>query len=167
MHKQLIRLALGLCLGAAAGAGAAAGNKALARPQEAPLTPASYEAARKTIDRQFAADRKACARLRGHASEVCQAQAEGRQQAEKARLEARHDPSPEKVEASKFAIAQANFQVAMEKCDGHQGKARSRCRQEARAAREAAERQARVEKVRATGGIFGEDKPAPPAARKS
>ena len=166
MHKQLIQLALVLWLGAATAAGAATANKALMLPSDAPLTQASFEAAKAGLARQLSADRAACARLSGHAREVCEAQARGRHKAELARLQARHDPGPEQVEAFRFAVAEANYEVALEKCEPLQRKAKSRCRKDARAAREAAERQARVEKVEATGGIFG-DRSARKGAAKS
>jgi len=153
--SRLISLALVLALGAG---GALAANKALERPasEKAPLTEARYEAAQAAIDRQFEADRKACERARRSARDVCHAQAKGRQKAEHARLDARYRPSPDTVEAAKFAIADANFEVAKAKCDALKGRAESRCMREAKAARVAARRQARVEKVEATGGIYGE-----------
>jgi hypothetical protein len=44
--------------------------------------------------------------------------------------------------------------VAKAKCDALKGKAEDRCMKEAKAAREAAIRQAKVEKVQETGGPF-------------
>lgn len=162
--SKLIGLALVLALGAG---GAQAGNKALELPAsaKAPLTKARYEAAKAAIDRRFEADQKTCERLRGNAEDVCHAQAQGRQKAERAKLEARYRPSPEAVEEAKFTIAEANFEVAKEKCDALEGRAARRCMKEARAAREAARRQARVEKVESTGGIYGEDAAGKAAAR--
>jgi hypothetical protein len=51
-------------------------------------------------------------------------------------------------------IAQANYDVAKAKCSALQDKARDRCGQQAKLAREAAIRQAKVEKVQETGGMF-------------
>lgn len=162
--SRLISLALVLALGAG---GALAANKALELPEseKAPLTKARYEAAKVAIDRQFDADRKACERVRRNAREVCNAQAEGRQQAERAKLEARYRPSPDLVEEAKFAIADANFDVAKAKCEALKGRAEDRCMKEAKAAREAARRQARVEKVESTGGIYGEGAAGKAAAK--
>jgi hypothetical protein len=169
IQQSFIGVAMALCLGSA---WAAAGNKALDAParDKAPLTKAAFEAGKKSIERQFDADKKACGRLKGQARDVCQAQAEGRQEAEMAKLEARHRPSPEKTQEAKEAVAEANFKVAKEKCDALKGDAKDKCIDAAKAAREAAVRQARVEKVDSTGGVFGKgtaEKSAPKPARPS
>ena len=52
-------------------------------------------------------------------------------------------------------MADANYGVAREKCEAREGRRQDRCVDEAKAAREAANRQARVEKVDSTGGVFG------------
>jgi hypothetical protein len=164
INSTLAALAVALCLGSTAWA--AAGNKALEVPATAkgPLTKAAFEAGRKSIERQYDADRKACGRLKGQAKDVCQAQAKGRQEAETAKLEARYKPSPDKTQQAKEVTAQANFKVAKEKCETLKGDAKDKCIDLAKAAREAAVRQARVEKVDSTGGVFGKgavDKAAP------
>lgn len=166
MQYQLIRMCvvLGLAVG---GASAFAKNKALELPaaEKAPLTQASYEAARTAIERRFDADQKACERLRGHAQDVCHAQAKGKQKSDRAMLDARYKPSPDSVESAKFATADANYEVDKAKCGARKGKARSRCIADAKAGREAARRQARVEKVEATGGIYGEGAAGKAAAK--
>lgn len=143
-----------LCF-AAAGVLAAPGNPALAKAA-APMTKQQYEAAKARIAAQLDADRKLCVALQGDKQEVCETQAEGREKAEKARLEARYQRTPEAALEAKLATAEANYEVARAKCDLLKGKAEKRCEKEAKAARQAAVRQARVEKVDATGGIFGE-----------
>ncbi|HEX7889681.1 MAG TPA: hypothetical protein VF522_10005 [Ramlibacter sp.] len=157
MQYQLIRFFLAVAI-AAGGAGAFAKNKALEVPaaEKAPLTQAAFDAAKAAIDRQLDVDKKACDRLRGNAADVCHAQAQGKQKADRALLEARYKPGPDAAEAAKFATADANFEVEKVKCEARKGKARSRCVAEAKAGREAARRQARVEKVESTGGIYGE-----------
>lgn len=147
--------AAALCFAWSAGVSAAPGNPALGKPA-APMSKAQYEAAKARIAAQLKADQKLCATLGGDGQEVCEAQAEGREKAEKARLEARYRRTPETALAAKLATAEANYEVARARCDLLKGKAEKRCEQEAKAAREAAVRQARVEKVDATGGIFGD-----------
>ncbi|NNU42115.1 hypothetical protein [Ramlibacter montanisoli] len=66
-----------------------------------------------------------------------------------------------------MATAEAHYEVARARCDLLKGKAEKRCEKDAKAAREAAIRQARVEKVDATGGIFGEGAKGKAAAGKS
>lgn len=156
-YQLIIRISVAVAL-AIGGAGAFAKNKALELPaaEKAPLTAATYEAAKTAIDRTFGADSKACERLRGNAQDVCLAQAKGKQKSDRALLEARYQPSPDTVESAKFATADANYEVDKARCEARKGKAKSRCIREAKAGREAARRQARVEKVEATGGIFRE-----------
>ena len=166
MHRKLISTVFLLCsLGA--GSAMAAGNKALEAPARAnvPLTRQAYEAAKVAIEKQRDADKKACRRLKGDAKDVCHAQAEGREKAGKAQLEARWKRTPDAVEEARFATADANYKVAREKCAALKDEAEDRCIDEAKAAREAARRHARVEKVDSTGGIFGEGAAGKPGAR--
>ncbi len=154
MNRFFISGAAALCFASSAVL-AAPGNPAIGKPV-APLTQQDYRAAKLRIEAQLEADRKLCASLKGDKREVCDAQAKGREKAEKAKLEARYKPSPDTVAEAKIATAEANYEVARAKCELLKGKAEKRCEKEAKAAREAAVRQARVEKVDATGGIFGE-----------
>lgn len=147
--------AAALCFALSAGVLAAPGNPALGKPA-APMSKQQYEAAKARIAAQLKADQKLCQALKGDRREVCDAQAEGREKAEKAQLEARYKPSPENTLEAKVATAEANYEVARARCELLKGKAEKRCEKEAKAAKEAAIRQARVEKVDATGGIFGE-----------
>ncbi len=168
MNRFFISGAAALCLASSAAVLAAPGNPAISKAV-APLTQQGYEAAKLRIEAQLKADRKLCASLKGDEGEVCDAQAKGREKAEKAKLEARYKPTPDTVAEAKIATAEANYEVAKAKCDLLKGKAEKRCEKEAKAAREAAIRQARVEKVDATGGIFGEGAKgkAGPASGKS
>lgn len=165
MNKQVISLVLALGLATAGWAAnpAAAPSGASAQP----LSKAQYEAARAKVEAQRKADDRACKRVKGHARELCNAQAKGREKAELARLAARHEPSPEATQEAKFAVAEANHDVAKVECKVRKGKAKDRCMDAAKAAREAAERQARVEKVQSTGGIYGRDEDKPAKSGKS
>jgi hypothetical protein len=154
--------AAALCF-AAAGVLAAPANPALGKPA-APMSKQQYEAAKARIGAQSKADQKLCEALKGDPRDVCDAQAKGREKAEKAQLEARYKRDPETSLEAKITTAEANYEVARAKCDLLKGKAEKRCEKEAKAAKEAAIRQARVEKVDATGGIFGEGAARKPAA---
>jgi hypothetical protein len=153
MKKHLCAIVALLCMAGAPGAWAAL-NKAAA-PTHAPLTKEGYEKAKAAIQAQHAADRKACERVKAETKDLCQAQAEGRQKAERAALEARYQRTPEASLEARNVTADANYEVAREKCELMKRKLRKKCLQEAKAAREAALRHARVEKVETTGGIFG------------
>lgn len=119
------------------------------------MSKSAYEAAKDHIEAQYKADRKFCGGLKDHLQELCQAQARGKADAAKAELEARYDPSPEATLEARRVIAEANYKVDKVECEAKRDDdARDRCIDMAKAAREAAVRQAKVEKVQATGGYF-------------
>lgn len=131
---------------------AAAGATTL--PKHPPLSHQAYTAQKAQIAAQLDANRKLCDSMKGNTRDVCEAEARGRADALKAELEARYKPSPEASFESRSVTAEANYTVAKAKCNAFKGAPRDRCMKEAKAAREAALRQAKVEKVRETGGAF-------------
>src|SRR5215218_4993627 len=145
MKSMLVSVAVVCCLGAGAVAAGTPGG----------MGKAGFEAAKAKIEAQAKADHKTCTRVKREIRDVCEAEAKGREKAEMAKLEARYKPSPDKTQDAKNAIAEANYDVAREKCDAMKGSAKKTCIKEAKAGREAAIRQARVEKVDSTGGMFG------------
>jgi hypothetical protein len=149
MTRSFIYLAVASCLAAVAHAAPQAPHSA-----RAPMTQAAYAAEKQKIAAEFQVDRKTCASVKGSVREVCDAQARGKQDAALAELEARYHPSPELELKAKTVTADANYEVAKAKCAALEGKAKDRCGKQAKLAREAAIRQAKVEKVQETGGIF-------------
>ena len=151
---KLCSLALLACLAA----GAFAASKLPARP--APMTKQVYEAEKAKIEAEAKADRKLCAAFKGDRKNVCETEARGRADALEAELEARYKPSPEAILKAKYVTADANYAVAKAKCRTVTGDARDDCMSHAKLAREAAKRQAKVEKVQETGGPFASSSPA-------
>ena len=154
MRTTDVILALGFALGA---------GSALAAPlpkAPAPMTKQQFEAEQRRIETQHKADRRYCDGLKvgKHLKAVCHAQAEGKAEALQAELEAKYRPSPEASLKAKTVTAEANYEVEKTRCEARKGKAKDRCMDLAKAGREAAIRQARVEKVEETGGIFNKDK---------
>lgn len=137
IKNSLFSLALALGLGIAGSAGAAPA-----------ISKDAYRATQKRIDQQEKTERKACGRLKANARDVCEAEARGKAVGARAELEARYKPSPDAERDAKETKADADYGVAKERCDdAAKGKARSHCLKQAKAAREAAVRQAKVEKV--------------------
>ena len=130
------------CLGAAGNAAADVGG----------LDEAAYKAAEKSIATRYKADRKACARLKANAKDICVAEAKGKESVARARLEAQYEPSPEAERVVKDTQADADYAAAKERCDD-KGRMKKACREEAEAAHEAAVRQAKVEKVERVNGL--------------
>ncbi|MBK6007008.1 hypothetical protein JJB11_12980 [Ramlibacter ginsenosidimutans] len=131
---------------------AAAGATTL--PKHPPLTKQAYAAQKAQIDAQLEANRKLCGNMKGNTQDICEVEAKARADALKAELEARYKPSPESIFQSRSVTAEANYAVAKAKCSVVKGTAKDRCTKDAKAAREAALRQAKVEKVQETGGAF-------------
>ncbi|HEX2543826.1 MAG TPA: hypothetical protein VHL79_03045 [Ramlibacter sp.] len=132
-----------------------------------PLTKQAYEAGKKRIDAEYKTDQKTCRTVKGHAREVCQVEAKGKADSARAELEADYKPSPEASQKAKNVIADANYDVAKKNCEAHKGDAKDKCQEMAKLAREAAIRQAKVEKVEETGGPFGNGAAATKKSSKS
>lgn len=130
-------------------------GRALADASPLPMTEQAYEAQKAGIAADYASDRRACGRLQGHAEDLCEVQAKGKRDARLTKLEARYQPDPDRIFEAKMVTAKAHYAIARVKCRALEGNARKRCVRQAKAAREAAERQAVVEKVEQTGGIYG------------
>lgn len=135
-------------------AGLVLSGAAVAAEPAAKMSRSAYEAAKARIEAQYESDRKLCRKVQGQARKVCRAQAEGRADALKAELEAKYKPSPEAWREAKEVTAEANYEVALARCEALKGKAEDRCERQAELARDAAIRQAKVEKVKETGGAF-------------
>lgn len=140
-----------LCL---AGSAHAAGAPQPRAHSTQPMTKQAFEAGKKKIAAQYKLDRQTCRTVKGLVREVCELEAKGKADAARAELEARHEPSPEATQNAKNVIAEANYDVARKKCEAKKGDAKDRCVEQAKLAREAGIRQAKVEKVEETGGPF-------------
>jgi hypothetical protein len=102
--------------------------------------------------------------VKGQLHDVCEVEAKGRRDSLLADLEAQFKPSADASFKAKNVTADANFEVARKKCDAQKGDAKDRCVKLAKGAREAAIRQAKVEKVEETGGPFGNNRTRAAAA---
>ncbi|RYF32835.1 MAG: hypothetical protein EOO21_06410, partial [Comamonadaceae bacterium] len=137
--KALVGLAASLCLVGLSHADAS----------DDPLPQDQLKAARASIEAQHKAARKACGPLKGDREEICLLEAKGKAQVARARLDASQDPTPESEQAAKEVEADADYALAKAKCGASADKARKACIAKARSTREAAVRQAKVEKVQA------------------
>lgn len=107
----------------------------------------AFRAAQDRIEAQAQAQQKACGRFQGNARDICEAQAKGREKVAKAQLKAQYRPSPEAEKLAKVTRAEADYDVAKLRCAALKDPARDRCIDQAKDAREAAIRLAKVEKV--------------------
>jgi hypothetical protein len=114
---------------------------------EPPMSKEAFEAAVQKVELQGKSERKACDTKKGRAGELCTREAKAREKIARAELEAQYKPSPDSWQEARNVKADAEYDVAKEKCGDLKGTAKDQCVKSAKAAREAAIRLAKVEKV--------------------
>jgi hypothetical protein len=135
-----------------AGLGIAGPGMAQAATQKAASTQMSkdaYATAKKDADAQYKTDRQSCSTLSGNAKDICVAEAKGKLDVAKAEAEATYVHTPKARENARIAHAQANYKVAMEKCDDLAGNNKDVCVKEAKAALVKGKADAKVDRVAA------------------
>ena len=115
----------------------------------APITKEAYDQRVKSAEAQYKADTDACASRSGNAKDICLADAKGREKMAKADAEAALVNTPKAREDARIARAEANYNVAKEKCDDLSGNAKDVCVKEASAQLTKAKADAKVDRVAA------------------
>ena len=138
MSKLMISLlaAAGIAFAGVAGA---ADNKTMSRD--------AYKAQEDRVEAQYKADKERCSSLSGNAKDVCQAEAKGKEKVAKAQLEADYKNTDKARNEARVARADADYDVAKEKCDDLSGNQKDVCVKQAKAAHEKAKADAKVAKV--------------------
>ena len=94
-----------------------------------------YKAAEKNIVIEYKSAKASCGSFADNVRDICLVEAKGKEKVAKAELEARYKPSRKanfKVSATR---ANADYELAKEKCDGKAGNDKAVCLKEAKAAR--------------------------------
>ena len=127
MSKLMISLlaAAGIAF---AGAANAADSKTMSR--------GAYKADKDKIEAQYKADKERCGSMSGNAKDVCQAEAKGKEKVAKAELEANYKNTDKARIDARMAKADADYDVAKEKCDDLSGNAKDVCVADAKAQHE-------------------------------
>ena len=138
MSKLMISLlaAAGIAF---AGAANAADNKTMSRD--------AYKADKDKIEAQYKADKDQCKSMSGNAKDVCQAEAKGKEKVAKAELEANYKNTDKAHNDARVAKADADYDVAKEKCDDLKGNDKDVCVKQAKATHTKAKADAKVAKV--------------------
>ena len=138
MSKLMISLlaAAGIAFAGAAGA---ADNKTMSRD--------AYKAQEDRVEAQYKADKERCSAMTGNAKDVCQAEAKGKEKVAKAELEANYKNTDKARNDARVAKADADYDVAKEKCDDLSGNQKDVCVKQAKAAHTQAKANAKVAKV--------------------
>lgn len=114
-----------LAIGLAFSVGAMAGN----------MSKEQYKFLENNLGAEYTAAKAGCNSLAGNANDICAAQATGRMNVAKAELEASYKPSVKTRYDARAASADADYSVAMEKCDNAAGNAKEVCVTKAKTAK--------------------------------
>ena len=94
-----------------------------------------YRAAKARIEAESDAAEARCAALRGSAKDICEEEADGREKIAEAELEQQYKPSPRNARKLAQARIEAEYELALERCDALEGAAEKNCEKEAEARR--------------------------------
>lgn len=102
------------------------------------MSKVDYKAGKDKISAMYKTDKAACSSLSGNASDICKAEAKGKEEVAVAELEASYQPTSKNRYQARVAKADADYGVAKEKCDDLAGNTKDVCVKEAKAAQTAA-----------------------------
>ena len=105
------------------------------------MSGAEYSAAKKQIKADYKVAKAACDKLDGNAEDICEAEAKGKEKIAEAELQHRRSATSANARKLALAKADADYEVAKERCDDSSGDAKDACMKEA----EAAEARAKAE----------------------
>lgn len=144
MNKIMLAVLMTTGLGFS-GAGFAQTNAP--KPNSTPMSKDTYTLAIKTADDQYKVDKDACGSMSANTKDICQAEAKGKEKVAKADAEAAYKNTPKTREAARVAHAQAQYDVAAEKCDDQAGNTKDVCIKEAKADLVKGKADAKVDRV--------------------
>jgi hypothetical protein len=117
------------------------------------------------IEAQAKAEKAKCDPMKGNAKDICMAEAKGKEKVAKAELDAKYEKGDQAKAQKKVADmkAEAAYEVAKQRCDDQKGEAKDACQKQARVERDRAKGKAektaeRTERPAATG-TTAPDKP--------
>lgn len=108
-----------------------------------------HKSAKDQIEANYKMAKTHCDTLKANAKDVCMQEAKGTEKIAKAELEAKYKPDAKADYKVRQARADANYDVAKEKCDDLSGNAKDVCKKDAKAAHVRATENAKVAKVQA------------------
>jgi len=101
----------------------------------------------KAADAQYKSDKDACKSMSGNAQDICMQEAKGKENIAKADAKAAYENTPKARENARLARAEAQYDVAKEKCDDMTGNQKDVCKKEAKASYTKAKADAKVDRV--------------------
>jgi hypothetical protein len=109
------------------------------------ISKADYQAGKDKIAAEYKSTKAACDSLSGNKSDICVADAKGKEKVAIAELEASYKPSRETRYEARVAKAEADYAVANERCDDLAGNTKDVCVKEAKAAEVTAKADAKAQ----------------------
>jgi hypothetical protein len=149
-----------LALMAAAGLTLAGAGQAATMSTHPTMSKDAHDAAYKSASEQYKADKDACKSMTGNAKDVCMQQAKGKEKVAKAEADAAYKGTPKARESARVAKADADYNVAKEKCDDQTGNQKDVCVKEAKAGHTRAKADAKVDRVAADTSMKSAEKTA-------
>ena len=128
-------------------AGSASAQMYASKTTVTPMSKDGYAMAKTNADAQYKIEKDACSSLAGNAKDICMAEAKGKDTVAKADAEAAYQNTAKHRESARVAHAQANYDVAIEKCDDLAGNAKDVCVKEAKAGLVKGKADAKVDRV--------------------
>jgi hypothetical protein len=104
----------------------------------------AYNAEKDKVDAEYKAEIERCDSQTGNAKDICKAQAKGKHKAAKADAEAHYKGTAKAQADARIAHADADYDVAKEKCDEFTGNKKDVCMKDAKAAHTKAKADAKV-----------------------
>jgi hypothetical protein len=85
------------------------------------------------IEAEYKAAKERCDTMQGNAKDVCQKEAKGKEKIAKADLDAKMNPTAANQRKAKEAKAEAEYDVAKERCEDQKGNEKDVCEKDAKA----------------------------------
>jgi chromosome segregation ATPase len=109
------------------------------------MTRDAFKAEKDRIEADYKVAKEVCNKLSGNAEDVCKAQAKADQRIAEAELDARNKGTAKARADARIVRAEAQYDVAKEKCDDLSGNAKDVCVKEAKAAESKAKADAKAD----------------------
>jgi vacuolar-type H+-ATPase subunit H len=123
---------------------AALGSTGVAYAANDLMTREAFKAEKDRIEARYESAKQACSKFKGNAEDVCKAEAKAEQRIADAELDARNKGTPDAQEKARRVRAEAEYDVAKEKCDDLSGNAKDVCVKDAKAAETKAKAEAKA-----------------------
>ena len=149
-----------MALMAAAGLTLAGVGQAATTTNPPAMSKDARDQAHKAASDKYKADKDACKSMSGNAKDICMEEAKGKEKIAKAEADAAYKNTPKARESARVAKADADYNVAKEKCDDQTGNQKDVCVKEAKAMHVKAKADAKVDRVAADTSTKSAEKTA-------